>query len=170
VTGLVIAIEVTAPCTAWERWCPEAKRLVRAAARLALTNGADEAAILLAIRSELTVVLADDAEQQRLNRKWRGVNRPTNVLAFPAWDPGAPLPEGAPLLLGDVVLACETVAREAAEQHKTVADHLSHLVVHGVLHLLGYDHATEPEAAAMESIEKAVLASLGVVDPYRGTM
>ena len=169
-TGFVIAIEVTAPCAAWERWCPDAEELVRAAACLAVTNGVREAAILSSARSELTVVLADDAEQQRLNREWRGVNRPTNVLAFPAWDPRGPLPEDAPMLLGDVVLACETVAREAVEQHKTVADHLSHLVVHGVLHLLGYDHATEPEAAAMESIEKAVLANLGVVDPYRGTM
>jgi probable rRNA maturation factor len=169
-TGFVAAIEVTAPCGAWERCCPDPERLVQAAARLALEKGADDAAILRSAGGELTVVLADDAEQRRLNRQWRGIDQPTNVLAFPGWDPGAPLPGDAPLLLGDVVLAFETVMREAAEQHKTVADHLSHLVVHGVLHLLGYDHATEPEAAAMESIEKSVLASLGVADPYRGTM
>jgi probable rRNA maturation factor len=92
------------------------------------------------------------------------------VLAFPAWEPGAEIPPGAPLLLGDVVLALETVAREAMEQGKPLADHLSHLIVHGVLHLLGYDHATEAEAVAMESLETSILASLGVPDPYRGTM
>ena len=166
----VAAIEVTLVCAAWEDRCPDAERLVRSAACLALARGASDSAIVLPARAQLAVVLADDAEQRRLNREWRGLDRPTNVLAFPAWDPGMPLPADAPLLLGDIVLAFETVVREAAEQHKTVADHLSHLVVHGVLHLLGYDHATEPEAAAMESIEKSVLASLGVADPYRDTM
>ena len=106
----------------------------------------------------------------RLNSDWRGIDRPTNVLAFPGWDPDAPLPAEAPLLLGDVVLARETVAREAKEQGKTVTDHLGHLVVHGVLHLLGYDHAIDAEAAVMETLETAILAELGVADPYRGTM
>jgi probable rRNA maturation factor len=119
---------------------------------------------------EIAVNLADDAVQQQLNRDWRGVDRPTNVLAFPAWVPGAPIPIGAPLLLGDVVLAFETVVREAEEQGKPLADHLSHLIVHGVLHLLGYDHATEAEAVTMESLETSILARLGVPDPYRGTM
>src|SRR5205814_999087 len=82
------------------------------------------------------VVLADDAEQQRLNRLFRGKDAPTNVLAFPAWEPGMRSPLGAPLSLGDIVLAFETVAREAAEQGKPFPDHLRHLIVHGVLHLL----------------------------------
>jgi probable rRNA maturation factor len=166
----VAAIEVTASCAAWEHFCPGAERLVSTAARLALARGAADSATVLPARAELAVILADDAEQRHLNRAWRGVNRPTNVLAFPAWDPGMPLPEDAPLLLGDIVLAFETVTREAAGQDKTIADHLSHLVVHGVLHLLGYDHATEAEAALMERLETSVLASLGVADPYRGTM
>ena len=119
---------------------------------------------------ELSVTLAGAAEQRRLNRDYRGLDAPTNVLAFPASDPEMPLPPGAPVLLGDVVLACETVACEASEQDKPFPDHLRHLVVHGVLHLLAYDHRTPAEAAEMESLETAILARLGVPDPYRDTM
>ena len=89
---------------------------------------------------ELGMILADAAEQQRLNREYRGQDAPTNVLAFPAWRVRAHAAPGRADLLGDVVLAFETVVREAAEQGKPVADHLRHLVVHGVLHLLGFDH------------------------------
>jgi probable rRNA maturation factor len=121
-------------------------------------------------RVELGIRLADDAEQRRLNRDWRGIDLPTNVLAFPAWEPGAGVPEGAPWLLGDLALAYETVAREAQQQDKAFADHFRHLVVHGVLHLLGYDHATDVEAAQMEALETSILAELGVADPYRRTM
>ena len=92
------------------------------------------------------------------------------MLAFSAADPASPLPAGAPLLLGDVVLAFETVRREAAEQQKPLADHLRHLVVHGVLHLLGYDHAEPAAAEAMEAREIAILAELGVPNPYRDTI
>jgi probable rRNA maturation factor len=114
--------------------------------------------------TELAVVLADDRLVRSLNRKYRGRNKATNVLSFPGLDgPGAP---GAPCLLGDIVLARETVVREAGEQGKTPADHLAHLVVHGVLHLLGYDHRTGTQAETMESLERAVLAGLGVADPY----
>ena len=140
------------------------------AARLALARGQSKAALALPHQVELVVVLADDAEQRQLNRDWRGIDRPTNVLAFPAWAPGAQLPRDAPLLLGDVVLAFETVAREADEQDKPLADHFGHLIVHGVLHLLGYDHASEGEAVEMERLETSILAELGVADPYRGTM
>ncbi len=80
------------------------------------------------------------------------------------------MPSDAPLLLGDVMLAFETVAREADEQDKTLADHFAHLVAHGVLHLLGYDHASDMEAVTMERLETSILAELGVADPYRGTM
>lgn len=116
------------------------------------------------------VVLTDDAEQRRLNRDYRGQDKPTNVLSFALAGPGETPPPGAPLLLGDVVLARETVAREAAEQQKPLADHLQHLVVHGVLHLLGYDHENDTEAAIMEKSEVAILARLGVPDPYRDTI
>ena len=163
-------VEVISRCEAWNRLLPDANGLACRAARLALGRGQSKAALVLPHQVELVIVLADDAEQRQLNRDWRGIDRPTNVLAFPAWAPGAQLPRDAPLLLGDVVLALETVEREADEQDTTLADHFSHLIVHGVLHLLGYDHASEMEAVEMERLETSILAELGVADPYRGTM
>lgn len=128
---------------------------------------------------EISLVFTDDAEQRALNRAWRGKDRPTNVLSFPNMDgPNMDGPDmdgpnlesgenaGVPRLLGDVVLARETVLREAAEQDKSAADHTSHLLVHGVLHLLGYDHEHPDEAEEMESLEREVLARLGIADPY----
>jgi probable rRNA maturation factor len=163
-------IDIAMPCAAWRRACPRVEDIACAAVRVALLRGSSGPGIAQQTAIELTVSFADDAIQQQLNRDWRGVDRPTNVLAFPGWDPRAPTPPGAPILLGDVVLAFETVAREADEQGKPFTDHLSHLVVHGVLHLLGYDHATEAEAVAMEALETSILATLGVPDPYRGTI
>ena len=163
-------IEIDIRCKQWALRCPDAERLVRAAAGLALAEGAEAAGIAFETPVELSIALLDDAEQRRLNHHWRGVDRATNVLAFPAWEPGGPAPSDAPLLLGDVTLAAETVAREAGDQGKSTLDHLSHLVVHGILHLIGYDHLTERDAAAMESLEIRILAELGVADPYRGTM
>lgn len=119
-------------------------------------------------RAELSVVFVDDATIAGLNRDHRGKDGPTNVLSFPV--PAAPVSAGEggrPVLLGDVVLACETVLREAREQDKLVADHVRHLVVHGALHVLGYDHETAEEAEDMEQLEISILAGLGVPDPYR---
>lgn len=107
----------------------------------------------------LTVLLADDARLRALNQEFRGVDAPTNVLAFPM---GAP--DDA---LGDLAVAFETVAREAEEQGKPFVHHLQHLVVHGVLHLLGNDHQDDAEAERMEAAERRILAGLGVPDPYR---
>ena len=114
---------------------------------------------------EVSVLLADDATVQDLNRTWRGKDRPTNVLSFPA----APQPAqpGLARPLGDVVLAYDTLVRESAEQSKPLAHHLAHLLVHGTLHLLGQDHETgDADADAMEALEVAALATLGVPDPY----
>jgi probable rRNA maturation factor len=113
---------------------------------------------------EICVVLSDDAALRDLNRTWRGKDRPTNVLSFPA--AGAHGGHG-PRLIGDVVLAYETMLRESAAETKPLKDHLAHLVVHGTLHLLGEDHETgDDEARAMERLEIAALARLGVPDPY----
>jgi probable rRNA maturation factor len=166
----VPAIAVVSPCTEWKHAYPDADHIARDAVRVALATRVTTAGLPFPARVELCVVLADDIEQQRLNSLFRGQDAPTNVLAFPAWEPGMRSPPDAPLLLGDIVLAFETVAREAAEQSKPFGDHLRHLIVHGVLHLLGYDHLTQAEAAIMEPLEKSILAELGVPDPYRDTM
>lgn len=117
-----------------------------------------------AAEAELSILFADDAHVRTLNRDWRGIDKPTNVLSFPAFDlaPGDPLPP----LLGDVALAFETVRDEAARDRKSFEDHLSHLVVHGLLHLLGHDHEEEGEAEAMEALERRILSRLAIADPY----
>ncbi|MBU0725604.1 MAG: rRNA maturation RNase YbeY [Alphaproteobacteria bacterium] len=115
--------------------------------------------------AELAVRLTDDAELQALNRQYRGQDKPTNVLSFPADD--SDHFEGEPKPLGDIALAYETVVREASEQGKTLSDHTLHLIVHGSLHLLGYDHEVESEATRMEALEIQILGGLGIADPYQ---
>jgi probable rRNA maturation factor len=112
---------------------------------------------------ELAVMLTDDAAIRSLNAQWRGLDKPTNVLSFPA--PEA-LRGDAPVHLGDIAIAYETVAREAQQEGTPLWHHLSHLAVHGFLHLLGYDHESDQDAAAMEAHERAILARLGIPDPY----
>jgi probable rRNA maturation factor len=113
--------------------------------------------------AELAVRVVDREESRRLNATYRGKDAPTNVLSFPAdLPPGVDLP-----LLGDIVICAPLVATEADEQHKALADHWAHLTVHGVLHLLGHDHRTDEEAAAMEALETRILAGLGCADPWR---
>lgn len=115
------------------------------------------------VEYEMSIVLADDAFVRELNRDYRHIDKPTNVLSFPAEDEGAT----GPRLLGDVVLAFETLLREAADDGKPALDHLAHLVVHGTLHLMGYDHEEAQEAEEMEALERKILAGLGIADPYR---
>jgi len=119
----------------------------------------------LPAQGEVAVVLADDATVRALNRRWRDIDTPTNVLSFPASRPGG---GGTPALLGDIVIAFETTAREAAAENKPFAHHLAHLVVHGFLHLLGYDHQSDDAADAMERLERCILARLDVPDPHAG--
>ncbi len=120
---------------------------------------------------EIGVRLTGDDEVRALNKEYRGRDSATNVLSFALAPDAGPAelgqqPEEAPMLLGDVVTAYETCAQEAKEQTKPLADHLRHMVVHGVLHLLGYDHETEDDAARMEGLEREILKHLGVPDPY----
>jgi probable rRNA maturation factor len=117
----------------------------------------------LARDGEASIVLGSDALVQRLNRSYRSKDAPTNVLSFPYQRPPGAADDG---YLGDVVLAVETVLREAAERGIEPAQHLQHLVVHGLLHLLGHDHGTDAEAEAMERLETEILATLGIADPY----
>jgi probable rRNA maturation factor len=131
-------------------------------ARTALRQAIAAAAAAVPERTgELSVMLTDDAAIRTLNRTWRGKDEATNVLSFPAQSP-----RGAPRLLGDIVIAYETAAREALAEGKPFRHHLAHLAVHGYLHLAGYDHESDAEAEAMESLEIAVLARLKVPNPY----
>lgn len=159
-------IALSIDCAAWAAALPDPAALARGAVEAAL-EGAPVGPLV-----EVSVVLTDDAAQRALNRDWRGKDAPTNVLSFPALAraelaAGAAADPGRPILLGDVVLALETTRREAEAAGKPLADHAAHLLVHGVLHLLGYDHETEADAASMEPLETAILARLGVADPYR---
>jgi len=119
------------------------------------------AAALATAPGEVSVLLTDDTAMQKLNRDWRGIDKPTNVLSFPA------AKSGAAAFLGDIVIAYETLARECADEHKVFLHHLAHLTVHGFLHLIGYDHATDAEADAMEMLESKIMARMAMPDPYR---
>jgi probable rRNA maturation factor len=142
-----VEVEVEAP--AWTRTLPNAERLTRQAASAALRD----------LRGAVVILLADDARVHELNRRFRDKDAPTNVLAFPA-------PANAAGHLGDIALAFGVCAAEAAEQGKPLADHLRHLVVHGVLHLIGYDHQDDAQALTMEALERDLLAQIGLPDPY----
>ena len=160
-TASVIEVDITVTREAGA-WPEDAEWLAERAALAALsavwdpTDGP----------AELSVVLADDSLVQTLNRDYRGKDKPTNVLSFALTEADGPEVEDAPTLLGDVVLAWETLVRESAEQGKPLSNHLCHLVVHGVLHLLGYDHEVDAEAEEMERLEVEVLGTLAVPDPY----
>jgi probable rRNA maturation factor len=123
--------------------------------------------------SEINILLADDAAIQKLNKDYRGLDKPTNVLSFPSLEPDEisvlykDETAQTPIILGDVVLAFETIQQESLDQKKSFDHHLVHLAVHGILHLLGYDHENDEEAAIMESLEVKILSSLMVPNPYQ---
>ncbi|OYW32856.1 MAG: rRNA maturation RNase YbeY [Azorhizobium sp. 12-66-6] len=153
-----VAIDILVDDPRWEGLAGVSAH-VEGAARAALATCADT----FDGPVEMAITLSTDAGIQVLNREWRGKDKPTNVLSFPA----AEVPEGVtPEPLGDVIIALETVQREAAEEGKRVQDHLVHLVVHGTLHLLGFDHEDDAEAEEMEEMERSILARLGISDPY----
>ncbi len=147
-------IEVEVEEAVWTQDVPNAEAVSLRAAGMTLSHVHHDAG-----QDGVSILLTDDDALQDLNSRFLGKNKPTNVLSFPA----PPNPEGH---LGDIALAYGVCAREALEQGKTLSNHLSHLTVHGVLHLLGYDHMDDGEAEAMEAMERTVLEFLGVPDPY----
>jgi probable rRNA maturation factor len=117
--------------------------------------------------TELAVLLTDDDGIRTLNSNWRGIDKPTNVLSFPALQPTGPGgPDDAPRMLGDIAIAYQTTRKEADDEQKPFDHHLSHLAVHGFLHLIGYDHEKDDDAETMETLEREILAQLGIPDPY----
>lgn len=150
------AIDIVRQSPLWEAE-PEIDAVLQRAIREASADVSTKAA-------ELAIVLTDDSRIRALNQTWRGLDKPTNVLSFPAEDRGGA--KGMPALLGDIVIAFETTRREAIAQDTPFLHHLSHLTVHGFLHLCGHDHEAEDEAKTMEALERRILARLDIPDPY----
>jgi probable rRNA maturation factor len=159
-----LAVEAAIEAEPWSRF----EGLAGFAAGV-IAAAAKESGVSLRPGAEVSALFCDDAFIRKLNREWRGIDRPTNVLAFPAAGRAEKRgrPQDSPALLGDIVIAYETAAAEAAAAGLPLRDHTAHLLVHGFLHLLGYDHEEPAGAEAMEAVERAVLASLGIADPYR---
>jgi probable rRNA maturation factor len=162
-----LALPITEVLVVAECWQTEPdaeaviQRAIAAAAEIAKGGLADFG------EAELAVMLTDDAGIRTLNNNWRGIDKPTNVLSFPALPPtGAGGPDDAPRMLGDIAIAYETTRKEADDEQKPFDHHLSHLAVHGFLHLIGYDHEKDHDAEKMESLEQEILAQLGIPDPY----
>jgi probable rRNA maturation factor len=174
-----VALDISVPSGLW-RGLPRARRLARETIAAAVA----ESGMAARDHAAVSLCLADDAQLRALNLRWRGIDKPTNVLSFPATLVGAvhsPAIDGRPcgrpaargsrgrrprLQFGDIALAYETLAREAGEFGVPLADHYCHLVAHGFLHLIGYDHATVREAERMEALETRIMARLGAADPY----
>ena len=154
-----VAIDVLVEADGWSA-VPDAEAICVRAAKAALAACGDE----VPEPCEVAVTLTDDARIRVLNREWRGKDKATNVLSFP--QPDLPDDVDAPQPLGDIIVALETLTGEAESEDKTVGHHLAHLVVHGTLHLLGYDHINDTEAEEMEALERRILAGLGIDDPY----
>jgi probable rRNA maturation factor len=154
-----LTVEILIESEAW-KMLPEAEAVARRAIAIAATSKPE----IRRSNCEVCLLLCDDKTIAGLNERWRGQNKPTNVLSFPS--PPAQNMAGQKTQLGDIAIAYETLVREAAANGTAVPGHLSHLVVHGFLHLLGYDHHMDDEAERMERLERDILARIGVADPY----
>ncbi|OHC74034.1 MAG: rRNA maturation RNase YbeY [Rhodospirillales bacterium RIFCSPLOWO2_12_FULL_58_28] len=162
-----LEIDISILCPAWVEALPSVEGLCRRAALAAFYG---EARNNGETPVEASLVLADDDFIRPLNKKYRGQDKPTNVLSFAfreSNDASPGHPEQTPEMLGDIVLAFETANSEASAGDKSLADHLSHLIVHGMLHLLGYDHKTAPQARVMERLETRALARIDIAAPYK---
>ncbi|WP_374653345.1 rRNA maturation RNase YbeY [Dongia sp.] len=174
-TGPSLKIGIEIADKGWDKALPDAARIARRAARAAIkaalaAKSLPRKRLAEAGKVELGITLDNDRGVRHLNRDYRGKDRPTNVLSFAALDAGLPpkgVPASYPWALGDIVLALGIIKVEARDQRKTLAQHFCHLVVHGVLHLLGFDHEKDRAAHAMEKLEREILAGLGWPDPYR---
>jgi probable rRNA maturation factor len=168
--AIPVDVEVLIEAPAWLEALPQAERVVERAA--VATFGL--ASLPSDLASECAILLADDERLRALNREFRGQDEATNVLAFPAEPkddnfashPIVIPPDDQPQQWGDVAIAFGTTAREAVQQGKSLAAHLSHLVVHGLLHLIGHDHVEAEAAERMEAMERAILWEIGIADPY----
>jgi probable rRNA maturation factor len=160
-----LSISISAADPSWTSLSPDAARVLRRSARRAFAAAGKAGWRGSRVGHEVSILLTDDRRMRQLNRAYRGKDRPTNVLSFAALDGARPKP-GAPWLLGDIVLASGVIAREAKQQAKRVDHHLSHMAVHGMLHLLGYDHEDDSDAEIMEALEVAALAAMGIANPY----
>lgn len=163
----VLRIVISIPHAAWLRRVPDARARCRRVARAALLAGGASARLAPGQTAELSLVLGDDTLLRKLNREYRGQDKPTNVLSFAAMEAGNHALALPVMPLGDVAIAFETTVTEARQQGKALTAHLSHLVAHGVLHLLGYDHLKKAQADEMETLETALLSRFGLSDPYR---
>jgi probable rRNA maturation factor len=161
-----IALPITEVLVVADCWQtePDAEAVIqRAIATAAETVDADIG------EAELAVMLTDDAGIRTLNSNWRGIDKPTNVLSFPALQPtGQGGPDDPPRMLGDIAIAFQTSRMEADDEQKPFEHHLSHLAIHGFLHLIGYDHEKDDDAETMEALEAEILAQLGIPDPFAG--
>ena len=153
-----VSLDISVPSSLW-RGLPRA----RAIARETIAVAAAESGAALREGVEVSLCLTDDTALRALNARWRGIDKPTNVLSFPSASGGR---LGDATILGDIALAYETLAREAENLGVPLADHYRHLIAHGFLHLIGYDHETDAEAERMEALETRILARLGAADPY----
>ncbi|WP_417317305.1 rRNA maturation RNase YbeY [Emcibacter sp.] len=169
-----IQLDINTEETGWEEQLPEAAGLIRSVLDKLAAHCPEGAVLTRFPRPELSILLTNDENIRILNRDYRGKDKATNVLSFPAlseeeiegyFHAGSELPD-YPVSLGDIILALETVKNEAISSNTSLENHFCHLIVHGLLHLLGYDHMNDIEAEEMEGLEKTILGTLGIDDPY----
>lgn len=167
VSNKLLDMDVSFDAGGWQEACANAEELIKHAAQKVFAMGCSFFQELNEAKHvSVTIIGSNDARVHELNREYRGKDKPTNVLSFPQLDIDEEINADIPVMLGDIILAFETTEREAVEQEKSFEAHMVHLVVHGMLHLLGYDHIDDDEAEVMEKLECDILDDLGYENPY----